>query len=503
MAEPFLSEIRLMSFGFPPKGWALCNGQLLPINQNQALFSLLGTTYGGDGQTNFALPDLRGRVPIHVGAGHTLGERGGAAGPHAVARPRCRSTRTSLQASSSSRQHAGADGKRPRGQPERALRPPADLVPMQPDVGHERGRLSGPPQHAAVPDPELLHRAAGHLPVTELGGSRWHSPTSARSGCSAGNFAPDGWMFCDGQLIPISENDTLFTLIGTTYGGDGEETFALPDLRGRLPIHLGNGFILAETGGAEEITLTVQPDPVHGHPLLGTNNSAPRRTRGGNVPARFSQANISPYIEDVANAEHGADRDRAGRREPAAHQLPALPLHQLHHLAVRDLPVADLGETMADPFVAEIRIFPFNFPPTGWAFCDGQLLPLRQNTALFSLLGTTYGGDGKSNFALPDLQGNAPMHPGQGPGLRCTISARAAGTRDRHAARERDPGPHPRAAGATAARPGDTPLPGGTRSPRPADAVYQTTPTPNLVTMAPEALPRPAAASPTTTCSRI
>jgi microcystin-dependent protein len=77
MAEPFLSEIRIMSFSFAPRGWALCNGQLLPINQNQALFSLLGTTYGGDGRVNFALPDLRARVPIHAGNGHTLGERAG------------------------------------------------------------------------------------------------------------------------------------------------------------------------------------------------------------------------------------------------------------------------------------------------------------------------------------------------------------------------------------------------------------------------------------------
>ena len=77
MAEPFLSEIRIFSFNFAPKGWALCNGQLLPINQNQALFSLLGTTYGGDGRVNFALPDLQGRIPHHVGNGHTLGERAG------------------------------------------------------------------------------------------------------------------------------------------------------------------------------------------------------------------------------------------------------------------------------------------------------------------------------------------------------------------------------------------------------------------------------------------
>ncbi len=77
MSEPFLSEIKIVSFNFPPRGWALCNGQLLAINQNQALFSLLGTTYGGNGQTNFALPDLRSRIPIHMGAGHILGERGG------------------------------------------------------------------------------------------------------------------------------------------------------------------------------------------------------------------------------------------------------------------------------------------------------------------------------------------------------------------------------------------------------------------------------------------
>ena len=77
MSEPFLSEIKIMSFSFPPKGWALCNGQLMPINQNQALFSLLGTTYGGDGRVNFGLPDLQARTPIHMGGGHTLGEKGG------------------------------------------------------------------------------------------------------------------------------------------------------------------------------------------------------------------------------------------------------------------------------------------------------------------------------------------------------------------------------------------------------------------------------------------
>jgi microcystin-dependent protein len=93
-------------------------------------------------------------------------------------------------------------------------------------------------------------------------------------------------------------------------------------------------------------------------------------------------------------------------------------LRGFYYFPVRHLSIPNLKEIiMADPFVAEIRIFPFNFAPRGWAWCDGQIMPLSQNTALFSLLGTTYGGDGKSNFALPNMQGNAPMHPGQGPGL--------------------------------------------------------------------------------------
>src|SRR5512134_1239970 len=98
-----------------------------------------------------------------------------------------------------------------------------------------------------------------------------------------GSFAPVGWMLCDGQLLPISENETLFQLIGTTYGGDGESTFALPDLRGRIPLHQGNGFILAETGGAEEITLTTQQIPAHTHQLLGSGALATTNAPANNV----------------------------------------------------------------------------------------------------------------------------------------------------------------------------------------------------------------------------
>lgn len=115
----------------------------------------------------------------------------------------------------------------------------------------------------------------------------------------AGNFAPAGWMFCEGQLLPISENETLFQLIGTTYGGDGQSTFALPDLRGRIPIHQGNGFILAETGGAEEITLTVSQIPAHSHPLLGSSALATSGNPQGRVLAESGTAGAFPYIEDT------------------------------------------------------------------------------------------------------------------------------------------------------------------------------------------------------------
>jgi len=115
----------------------------------------------------------------------------------------------------------------------------------------------------------------------------------------AGNFAPAGWMFCEGQLLPISENDAMFILLGTTYGGDGESTFALPDLRGRLPIHQGNGFQLAETGGAEEITLTVQQIPAHTHALLATANNASGTVPTAQVLAASSEVTVSPYGTDA------------------------------------------------------------------------------------------------------------------------------------------------------------------------------------------------------------
>jgi len=120
----------------------------------------------------------------------------------------------------------------------------------------------------------------------------------------AGNFAPYGWNFCDGTIMPISEYETLFNLIGTTYGGDGQSTFALPDLRGRLPLHFGNGFTLAETGGVEVVTLTVSQIPAHSHPMLASMDipalATPSANVTGQAAAKFYRAGTPAVVMNAA-----------------------------------------------------------------------------------------------------------------------------------------------------------------------------------------------------------
>lgn len=138
----------------------------------------------------------------------------------------------------------------------------------------------------------------------------------------AGNFAPAGWMFCEGQLLPISENEILFQLIGTTYGGDGQSTFALPDMRGRLPIHQGDGFILAETGGAETATLTQSQIPSHSHAFQSSAQAAGERLPSDAV---LAQALSNIYINDAPSvALHAATIGPTGGSQPHSNLQPYL-----------------------------------------------------------------------------------------------------------------------------------------------------------------------------------
>ncbi len=141
----------------------------------------------------------------------------------------------------------------------------------------------------------------------------------------AGNFAPAGWMFCEGQLLSIEENEPLFILIGTTYGGDGESTFALPDMRGRIPIHQGSGFILAQTGGVEEVTLTVAQIPSHTHTFGANNNSGGGTSPSGSVLGR--NAATSAYTTDTSvgfSALNAGSIQSKGGSQPHENMAPFL-----------------------------------------------------------------------------------------------------------------------------------------------------------------------------------
>jgi microcystin-dependent protein len=139
----------------------------------------------------------------------------------------------------------------------------------------------------------------------------------------AGNFAPAGWAFCEGQLLPISENETLFQLIGTTYGGDGQSTFGLPDLQGRIPVHQGNGLVLAEKAGVEEVTLTTQQIPVHSHPMVGAATPGNAVNPSGNLPA--NTLNFQPYIAEGQDGNFNAAAvGPAGGSQPHTNFMPYL-----------------------------------------------------------------------------------------------------------------------------------------------------------------------------------
>jgi len=363
-SEPYLGEVNLFAGTFAPRGWASCDGQILPINQNQSLFSLLGTTYGGDGRTSFALPDLRGRTPIGPRQGPGLSTRylGEKAGVENV---------PLTEAQMPSHNH------------------------ILPDlfVSNVTGNTGGSQPHDNMQPYLGLNYAIalqGIFPSRSDDGTVRSSsePFIGEVGLFANNFPPRGWEFCDGQLLPIAQNTALFSILGTTYGGDGRTTFGLPDLRGRTAIGEGTGpglstQRLGQKGGTETVTLTEGQMASHNHTL------PPSSDMTGPTGGSQSHYNMEPSL--ALNYIIALAGTYPSRNDDGTVRLDGL-----------------------DPFLGEISLFAGTFAPRGWAFCDGQLLPIAPNTALFSLLGTTYGGDGRTTFALPDYRGRAAVDDGFG-----------------------------------------------------------------------------------------
>jgi len=376
--DPFIGEISIFAGNFAPRGWAQCDGQLLPINQYQSLYSILGTAYGGDGRTTFALPDLRGRVPIHPGSGPglstcTRGQRGGV-NDVTLGVNQIPSHNHTLPWMSDLTLNTGG------GQAH---------TNMQPFLGvnHIIGLQGLYPS-----------RSDAGVQGEGLAGTLGTEPFIGEVSMFAGDFAPRGWALCDGQLLQISQNTALFSLVGTTYGGDGRTTVGLPELRGRVAIHEGQGpglsnYRLGQKGGVENVSLSLSQLPSHDHSL------PPTTLRTGNTGGGGAHTNVQPYqVLNYIISLYGVYPSRSSAE-----------------VQTEGEPLAAVGG--GDPFVGEIALFAGNFAPRGWAFCDGQLLQVSQNDALFSLLGTLYGGDGRTTFGLPDLRSRAALHWGSGPGV--------------------------------------------------------------------------------------
>ncbi|MFD1613117.1 tail fiber protein [Sphingomonas tabacisoli] len=332
-AAYYIASMRSFAFGFAPHTYAQAQGQILSIQQNTALFSLLGTNYGGNGQTTFALPDLRGRTIIGTGQGNGLTNR-------VIGEQDGQNNVTLTVAQMPAHSHA------------------IDVAPGQ-------SGITGGSQPFDNMQPSL----AMTYMIATGGIYQGGDPFIGQVNAFAGNFAPTGWLPADGRLVEIAKFDTLFNLIGTTYGGDGQTTFALPDLRGRAVVGAGGQYQVGDVFGSESTTITLSQLAAHDHD-------------GGAI-------DVSP----------------AGGGQPIDNRQPSLALN--YYIALQGIfPSQDSGGPADnEPYLGEIVASAGTLTPNGYALAAGQLLSIAQNQALFALLGTTYGGDGRVTFALPDLRG--------------------------------------------------------------------------------------------------
>ncbi len=381
-----LGEIIMLGSSYAPPGWALAQGQMLAINDNPALFSLLGTTYGGNGTTTFALPDLRGRTPLGDGQAPGLSNRtlGSKTGSETVTL-----TESQLPAHSHTLPGGGATGITGSGAPVQNMQPSLAMNYVVPLQGIYPPRsfasVTGTPSGSSAVEPFL---GSVHL--------------------FAGGVVPAGCASADGQLLSISPNTALFSLLGTYYGGDGRTTFALPDLRGRAALHAGTGpglstQVLGSALGIEKQSITLNQMPAHRHTLPPSTDKT--GSTGGGQPIFNEQPSL------------------------ALNYMVALQgIYPPQPFAADQLAGESSGANALDPFLGEIAIMASNFAPRGWALADGQVLSIAQNTALFSLYGTTYGGDGITTFALPDLRGRVVVGAGQVPGGTNWLLGQRTGT---------------------------------------------------------------------------
>ncbi len=433
-----IGEITWFAGNFAPRGTADCSGQLLSKIQNQALFLLLGTTYGGDGVITFGLPDMRGRMPVDDGRGPGLSNRiiGAKSGAETatVFENNLPSHNHNLMASSRSGDNTNPTGKslasgfNPFLHRIYTLFSGGDVVDMSSDaITPTTGGSSSHTNMSPFLTIKCLINLVGLFPVDSapqpfLGEIRW---------VAYSNTIPRGWENCDGQLLPVSQNTALFSILGTTYGGDGRTTFALPDMRGRMPMHEGSGpglttHSIGQRAGTETVALTINEMPSHANQLRGT--SAIGNTI---LPSDQLLANglhpLANRIYQSSNLDQNMASESVSNTGGGAGHQNIPPFLSLR--CIISLDGVFPTDIASNPLIAEIRWYAGAiFVPQGYVECDGQLLPISQNTSLFSILGTTYGGDGRTTFGVPDMRGRIPIDDGQGPGLTSYRLGQLGGT---------------------------------------------------------------------------
>jgi len=445
-AQPYVGEIRIFAGEFAPNGWMFCEGQQLPISENEVLFQLIGTTYGGDGQVTFQLPDLRGRVPLHQGTGpdgmtYIIGEMGGLEQvtlttsqipihSHALVVNTAKGESVDPSQRFLARNAAGAVQYGPITE---STANPSTLGATGGNQPHENrqpylalnyiislfGVFPSPTMDGSGPEYLLLNPDHSIVPYDPADNTeRFLSQILIMSY----NFTPKYFVMCNGQLLPINQNQALFSLLGTTYGGNGQTNFALPNLKGRVPVGSGNGWNLGESGGSSSVTLTPSNLPEHNHSLNASGAPGNSNSPEGGIYA--INATDVPAFSGISSQTTDLAITASGGSQPHENMQPFTTLTYCIAL-IGVFPSPSKGPVKqknsnspkySDAFLAEVIIMPTNFAPDGYERCDGQSVALSQNTALFSLLGYNYGGAG-NEFRLPDLQGRLIIHPGQGPGL--------------------------------------------------------------------------------------
>jgi len=349
---PFISEICLFAGNFEPAGWAFCHGQSLAISKNTAVYSLIGTTYGGDA-SNFNLPNLRGYRALDSGQGLGLSSWNAGVVPY---NPNLTSSSTQ---ETLSLQNLPAHAH---------TLPAPDTLTGTNGGGQPRGNL----QLSLA----LNYEMAVAVEAPGQGSNIISEPFLGQIFLQAPSYSVDSLIFLNGTNLSINSNSALFDVIGTNYGGDGMPTFNVPDLRSRVPIGTGQGqmsaWSLGQQYGFETVTITQSQMPAHQHtvPSLG-------------IVTGFT-----------------------GSNQPQSLMQPSL---VLKYLICTNGQIPSATVSTYNQMLGEIQIFAGTNQLNGWAVCDGSLLPVAGFTGLFSVISNWYGGDGITTFALPDLRGRVPV----------------------------------------------------------------------------------------------